>query len=66
MVGQYSHYLLADTLFIMAGLGLVNQVSENIFAPNGITRHMVDNPGATHGALHLFVIPPESNSSTHC
>lgn len=39
----------------MAGLGLVEQVSENVFSANDITRYMIEYPSAQHGALHLFV-----------
>lgn len=44
---------IADTLFIMAGLGLVECVAEDIYAANAITRHMVDMPSSQHGALHF-------------
>lgn len=43
----------ADTLYIMAGLGLVERVDEDCFVANAITRHMVDMPSAQHGAVHL-------------
>jgi hypothetical protein len=40
-------------MFVMAGLGFVDLVEDNVFAPNDITRHMVSVPSAPHGALHL-------------
>lgn len=45
--------LASDTLYIMAGLGLVERVAEDVFAANAITRHMVDMPSAQHGAVHF-------------
>lgn len=47
----------ADTLYIMAGLGLVERVDEDRFKANAITKHMVDMPSAQHGAVHLCVPP---------
>ncbi|CAI7635452.1 unnamed protein product [Penicillium pancosmium] len=44
---------IADTLYIMSGLGLVERVAEDVFAANAITRHMVDMPSAQHGAVHF-------------
>ncbi|CAI7639916.1 unnamed protein product [Penicillium glandicola] len=44
---------LTDTLYIMAGLGLVERVAEDCFAANAITNHMVAMPSAQHGALHF-------------
>ena len=41
----------------MAGLGLVEQVSENVFSANDITRYMIEYPSAQHGALHLLLPP---------
>lgn len=51
---------VADTLYIMAGLGLLDRVEENIFQANAITRHMAAMPSAQHGAVHLWVavLPP--------
>lgn len=43
----------ADTLYIMAGLGLVERLDEDRFNANAITKHMVDMPSAQHGAVHL-------------
>ncbi|CEJ61721.1 hypothetical protein PMG11_10244 [Penicillium brasilianum] len=45
--------LAADTLYIMAGLGLVERVDEDRFVANAITHHMVDMPSAQHGAVHF-------------
>jgi len=45
--------LTHDTLFAMAGLGLVDHVEENLFVANDITQYMVDMPSAQHGALHF-------------
>jgi hypothetical protein len=42
-----------DTLFILSGQGLVDLVSDNVFAPNAITHHWVSQPSAPHGALHF-------------
>jgi len=48
----------------MTGLGLVDQVFDNVFGANAITKHLADYAGATHGALHLFVHPlPKSHST---
>ena len=47
----------ADTLYIMAGLGLVERVGEDCFTANAITNLMVAMPSAQHGALHLSVPP---------
>ncbi|KAJ5160676.1 uncharacterized protein N7482_007680 [Penicillium canariense] len=44
---------ISDTLYIMAGLGLVERVHEGFFTANAITRHMVDMPSAQHGAVHF-------------
>ncbi|KGO67499.1 O-methyltransferase, family 2 [Penicillium italicum] len=44
---------LTDTLYIMAGLGLVELVDEDCFTANAITNHMVAMPSAQHGALHF-------------
>ncbi|KAJ5490619.1 O-methyltransferase family 2 [Penicillium expansum] len=44
---------LTDTLYIMAGLGLVERVDEDCFTANAITNHMVAMPSAQHGALHF-------------
>ncbi|KAJ5159257.1 uncharacterized protein N7500_008908 [Penicillium coprophilum] len=44
---------LTDTLYIMAGLGLVDRVAEDCFTANAITNHMVAMPSAQHGALHF-------------
>ncbi|KAJ5909199.1 hypothetical protein N7495_001881 [Penicillium taxi] len=45
--------LASDTLYIMAGLGLVDRVEEDRFNANAITRHMVDMPSSQHGAIHF-------------
>ncbi|KAJ5689810.1 hypothetical protein N7462_004202 [Penicillium macrosclerotiorum] len=44
---------ISDTLYIMAGLGLVERVREGCFNANAVTRHMVDMPSAQHGAVHF-------------
>jgi hypothetical protein len=51
----YADDELDDTLFAMAGLGLVDLVDENLFSANSITQHMVNTPSAKHGAFHLSV-----------
>ncbi|KAJ5489545.1 hypothetical protein N7539_004435 [Penicillium diatomitis] len=48
-----STLLVADTLYIMAGLGLVNRLDEDRFVANAITHHMVAMPSAQHGAVHF-------------
>lgn len=40
-------------MFIMAGLGFVDLVEDDTFAPNDITQDMVSVPSAPHGAMHL-------------
>ncbi|KAG0152717.1 O-methyltransferase, putative [Penicillium digitatum] len=45
--------LASDTLYIMAGLGLVERVAEDCFMANAITNHMVAMPSSQHGALHF-------------
>ncbi|KAJ6131002.1 hypothetical protein N7523_001462 [Penicillium sp. IBT 18751x] len=50
---RISTLLAADTLYIMAGLGLLDRVDENVFQANAITRHMVAMPSAQHGAVHF-------------
>ncbi|KAJ5429060.1 O-methyltransferase family 2 [Penicillium cf. griseofulvum] len=50
---ELSARLASDTLYIMAGLGLVDRVAEDCFTANAITNHMVAMPSAQHGALHF-------------
>ncbi|KAJ6089300.1 hypothetical protein N7467_004516 [Penicillium canescens] len=50
---ELSTRLASDTLYIMAGLGLVERVDEDRFNANAITKHMVAMPSAQHGALHF-------------
>ncbi|KXG51695.1 O-methyltransferase, family 2 [Penicillium griseofulvum] len=50
---ELSTRLASDTLYIMAGLGLVDRVAEDCFTANAITNHMVAMPSAQHGALHF-------------
>ncbi|OQE40999.1 hypothetical protein PENCOP_c005G05808 [Penicillium coprophilum] len=50
---ELSTKLASDTLYIMAGLGLVDRVAEDCFTANAITSHMVAMPSAQHGALHF-------------
>ncbi|CAI7668916.1 unnamed protein product [Penicillium viridicatum] len=50
---ELSTRLASDTLYIMAGLGLVERVAEDCFTANAITNHMVAMPSAQHGALHF-------------
>ncbi|KAH8689187.1 putative O-methyltransferase [Talaromyces proteolyticus] len=49
--------LTHDTLFAMAGIGLVELVEDDIYAANSITQHMVHMPSAQHGALHFTTEP---------
>lgn len=44
--------LAEDTLFIMAGLGLLDMLEEKYVA-NAVTKHMVTFPSSIHGALHF-------------
>lgn len=39
-------------MFIMSGIGFVDTVAEDTFAPNAVTQLMVSMPSAQHGALH--------------
>ncbi|CAG8143669.1 unnamed protein product [Penicillium olsonii] len=50
-INELTH--VADTLYIMSGLGMVERVAEDTFAANAITKHMVAMPSAQHGALHF-------------
>ncbi|KAJ5951489.1 uncharacterized protein N7479_009902 [Penicillium vulpinum] len=50
---ELSTRLASDTLYIMAGLGLVELVAQDLFTANPITNHMVAMPSAQHGALHF-------------
>ncbi|KAF4770388.1 hypothetical protein HAV15_012949 [Penicillium sp. str.  len=54
---------LTDTLYIMAGLGLVERVGEDCFTANAITNHMVAMPSAQHGALHLHALTPPPSTT---
>lgn len=61
---------IEDTLFIMAGLGLIDSVAEGIFNANDVTKIMVQKPGAQEGAFHLLVTADEiqrngTDSSQH-
>ena len=40
-------------MFVMAGLEFVDMMSDNLFAADDITRHMVTMPSAPHEVLHL-------------
>ncbi|KAJ5348225.1 hypothetical protein MYU51_011013 [Penicillium brevicompactum] len=61
---KLSSKLASDTLYIMSGLGLVERVSEERFAANAVTNHMVAMPSAQHGALHLSVTKYRLNPQT--
>lgn len=45
--------IIEDTLFAMTGLGLVDSEADNVYSPNGLTRHLVAHPPALHGGIHL-------------
>lgn len=45
--------LTADTMYAMAGLGLVDMVDDQTFKTNAITKHMERVPSSLHGMLHL-------------
>ena len=40
-------------MFVVARWEFVDMMGDNLFAANGITRHMVTVPSALHGALYL-------------
>jgi hypothetical protein len=42
-----------DTLYIMAGLGLLDMVGEDVYKANEVTAHLVAYPTKIHGILHL-------------
>lgn len=42
-----------DTMFAMAGLGLVDLVDDTTYRVNAITAHMIAVPSALDGMLHL-------------
>ncbi|KKK13957.1 hypothetical protein ARAM_000205 [Aspergillus rambellii] len=45
--------LIQDTLFAMAGLGLVDLVEGDLYSANALTRHLAATPSAVHGAIHF-------------
>ncbi|KAL4789552.1 S-adenosyl-L-methionine-dependent methyltransferase [Aspergillus venezuelensis] len=45
--------LIQDTLFAMAGLGLVDAQDDNVYTANDITKHIVAQPSALHGGIHF-------------
>ncbi|RAL07122.1 putative O-methyltransferase [Aspergillus homomorphus CBS 101889] len=45
--------LIDDTLYAMAGLGFVDMTDEQVYYANEITKHLMHNPSAQHGALHF-------------
>ncbi|OQV05683.1 hypothetical protein CLAIMM_10376 [Cladophialophora immunda] len=49
--------LTEDTMFAMAGLGLVDLVDDRTFQVNPITAHMVAVPSSLHGMLHFTTEP---------
>jgi len=42
-----------DTLYVMAGLGLLDLTTDNSFKANNVTRHLVEHPTKIQGILHL-------------
>ncbi|KAI2914666.1 hypothetical protein CBS147343_9019 [Aspergillus niger] len=48
---EASLILIQDTLFAMAGLGFVNQVDEDMYQVNEVTKHIEATPSATHESL---------------
>jgi hypothetical protein len=42
----------------MAGLGLLDMISEDVYRANDVTRHLVENPTKIQGILHLYVLTP--------
>lgn len=45
--------LSADTMYAMAGLGLVDLLEDDTFGVNMVTRHINAVQSAIHGMLHL-------------
>jgi hypothetical protein len=45
--------LADDTLYIMAGLGLLDMVAEDSYKANHVTKHLVEHPTKIQGILHL-------------
>jgi hypothetical protein len=45
--------LIGDTLYIMAGLGLLDMIAEDSYNANDITQHLVEHPTKIQGILHL-------------
>ena len=52
----YKFYLTLeeDTLYIMAGLGLLDMVEEDSYKANAVTQHLVEHPTKIQGILHLY------------
>jgi hypothetical protein len=42
-----------DTLYIMAGLGLLDMLGEDSYKANAVTQHLVEYPTKIQGILHL-------------
>lgn len=42
-----------DTLYIMAGLGLLDMIGEDVYKADEVTQHLVAYPTKIHGLLHL-------------
>ncbi|OAP64284.1 hypothetical protein AYL99_00256 [Fonsecaea erecta] len=49
--------LTEDTMYAMAGLGLVDLVDDTTYQVNPITTHMVAVPSSLHGMLHFTTEP---------
>ncbi|KIX06275.1 uncharacterized protein Z518_04250 [Rhinocladiella mackenziei CBS 650.93] len=49
--------LTEDTMFAMAGLGLVDLVDDTTYRVNAVTAHMEAVPSAIHGMLHFTTEP---------
>jgi hypothetical protein len=45
--------LVQDTLFVLAGQSILDLISDDVYAPNDVTRHYAAIPSAPHGAMHF-------------
>ena len=42
-----------DTLYVMAGLGLLDLTADDSFRANDVTQHLIEHPTKIQGILHL-------------
>lgn len=45
--------LKEDTLYVVAGLGLLDMIAEDSYRANDVTKHLVQHPTKIQGILHL-------------